>query len=80
MKSKLKVDKKKKKTKLYSGITTKIIMVLPSEIIQKEKIFLKVLNYKPRILYPAKIWFRNGVKIKTFSCKRTKNLSPTELF
>ena len=44
-------------------------MVLPSEIIEEEKIFLKVLNYKPRILYPAKIWFKNGAKIKTFSCK-----------
>ena len=47
-----------------------MIMVLPLEIIKGEKIFLKVLNYKPRILYPAKIWFWNGAKIKTFSCKR----------
>ena len=39
-------------------------MVLPSEIIKEEKIFLKVLNYKPRILYPAKLSFKN--KHQTF--------------
>lgn len=37
---------------------------------------LKEKNHKPRILYPAKLYFKNG-EIKTFPNKQKQNLSLT---